>query len=72
MELPGAMWIALVVVLTEWVRQWKVGGRWAPLIVLILGTVAKAIELAMKWPELAARGQNIPLIFLFGRATLGL
>jgi len=55
MELPGAAWVALIVALTEWVRRWNVGGRWGPLIVVALGVVAKAIEIALSWPQMGTQ-----------------
>jgi hypothetical protein len=69
MELPGAMWVALIVVLTKWIETWKVGGRWAGWIVLALGVIAKGLQILLGYPEMQIQGVNwgrIGMSLLFG------
>ena len=48
-NVPGVVWIGLIAALTKWVSDSFPDQPWAPAVVIVLGGIAKLIQ--MYWPK---------------------
>ncbi|NOZ27766.1 MAG: hypothetical protein GXP39_06905 [Chloroflexi bacterium] len=65
MELPGAAWVALVLLVSEWIQKY-VKSKWVPVVVALLAAVAKFLEVSLGIEVAAASTRSSLMRFLFG------
>lgn len=52
MKLPGAAWVALIAFATTWLSTYFPDANWLPVVIAVLGGLAKMLELWLrKEPE---------------------
>jgi len=68
-EIPGVAWVTLALLLAQWGRKW-IRGSWAPILIIFLDAVAKALEL---WwgPPVVAYGSGEKLVGLLIKFFFG-
>lgn len=52
-NIPGAVWVALIVAVTKWLSDSFPDQPWLTAVVIVLGAIAKLIE--MYWPSSAGQ-----------------
>lgn len=67
-QIPGAFWIALIAFVVAWLPQIVPGAPWLPVALLILGALAKFLEVIFVQPRATYRnlsgGEKILRFFL--------
>lgn len=60
MKVPGAAWIALIAILTPWISTYFGAYWWGPVAIIVLGSVAKLIEVATQPPSVPVTAVTTP------------